>query len=166
MVLEQEIASIISFMLKSTDNPHPYYYKIPQGFLVPSAYFPSPEILTDGDTVNSYGMDYAMYVKFFAVTSEDAYQLGRTAVMAIRSMRNLIPLVDTSCEEIKGEWVLINDPDLKIIDDGVCQVTVTWRSRYPYYAEDVQKMMVYGVEGLLPYYGNADDDAPQDNNSD
>ena len=147
MIQEQEVASIIKFMLDSTNNPHPYYEKVPQSFMVPAAYFPSPEIVTDGDTINSYGMDYAMYVKFFADTSEEAYQLGRIAVMAIRGMRNMIPLVDTSLNIIKKKWLMINDPALKIIDAGVAQVTITWRSRHPYFRKHVPKMMEYEIIG-------------------
>lgn len=147
MVLEQEIASIIKFLLDSTGNPSPYYYKVPQSFTVPAAYFPPPEINTDGETLTAYGMDYTMYVKFFALSSEEAYQYGLKAVTTIRGRRNLVPLIQEDGKPQPGRGLRINDPSLKMLDDGAAQVTVNWRSRRPYDDEAVQKMMTYEVEG-------------------
>lgn len=131
MELEQEIASIIKYLLDATGNPSPYYYSVPQSFVVPAAYFPTPEIDTDGDTLNTYGMDYVMYVKFFAKSTREAYNYGVTALTKTRGRRNLIPLINEMGNDT-GKGMRIYDPDLKMLDDGAAQLTIAWRSRRPY----------------------------------
>ena len=42
--LEQEIASVIRFILDSVPGITPYYWDIPEGFVVPSVFFPQPEL--------------------------------------------------------------------------------------------------------------------------
>ena len=134
-MLEQEIASIIKSILDATGNPSPYYYSVPQSFVVPAAYFPVPEIDSDGETLATYGLDYAMYVKFFAKTKREAYNLGLTALTAIRSNRNLIPIIDAAGNETE-KGIRIYDPSLKMLDEGAAQLAVTWRSRRPYNEND------------------------------
>ena len=140
-MLEQEIASIIKWMLDNSGNPNPYYYAIPQSFAVPAAFFPVPEIETGGETLSSYNMDYTMFVKFFARTREEAYRLGLLATTATRTARNLVPLIKEDGEKA-GSGIRIRDPELKVLDDGAAQMTVSWRSRRPYVTEDSEKMMV------------------------
>ena len=71
--LEQEIASVIRFILDSVPGITPYYWDIPEGFVVPSVFFPQPELTPLGDTFASYAVEYDWYIKFFASTDEDAY---------------------------------------------------------------------------------------------
>lgn len=52
--LEQEIASVIRFILDSVPGITPYYWDIPEGFVVPSVFFPQPELTPLGDTFASY----------------------------------------------------------------------------------------------------------------
>ena len=47
-MLEQEMASIIKFVLDRAGGPSPYYWNVPRHFCVPAAYFPTPEIDTGG----------------------------------------------------------------------------------------------------------------------
>lgn len=147
MALEQELASIIKFVLDGTGNPAPYYYKVPQSFSVPAAYFPRPEIVSGADTFNFYSLEYAWYIKLFAQSDEAAYDLGLTALTAIRGKRNLIPLIDEDGEEVSGSYVRVNDPSIKMLDDGACQLAVVWISRRPYDTEDSEKMMTYELTG-------------------
>ena len=145
-MLEQEIASIIKFTLDAAGNPSPYYYSVPQDFVVPAAYIPTPEITTGGETFRTYNMDYVWYIKFFAETTRAAYDLGLLALTAIRGKRNLIPLIDQQGDPAGG-GLRIDDPDLKTLDDGAAQLKLSWRSRRPYDDEEVQKMVTYEVEG-------------------
>lgn len=145
-MLEQEIASIIKFTLDAAGNPSPYYYRVPQDFVVPAAYFPTPEITTGGETFRTYSMDYVWYIKFFAETTRAAYDLGLKALTAIRGKRNLIPLINQQGDPAGG-GLRVNDPDLKTLDDGTAQLQISWRSRRPYDDEEAQKMVTYEVEG-------------------
>ena len=126
------MASIIKFVLDRAGGPAPYYWNVPQHFTVPAAYFPPPEIETGGETFLTYNVDYAWYIKIFHKTAQGAYALGNAVTQAIRAARNLVPLIDPDGREIKGNWVRVNDPQLKVLDDGAAQLTVTWRSRKPY----------------------------------
>lgn len=131
-MLEQEMASIIKFVLDKAGGPAPYYWNVPQNFSVPAAYFPTPEIDTGGETFLTYFMDYVWYIKLFHATAQGAYSLGHPVVSAIRAARNLIPLIAEDGSEIDGSWVRVNDPQLKVLDDGAAQLTISWRSRRPY----------------------------------
>lgn len=131
-MLEQEMASIIKFVLDKAGGPSPYYWNVPQNFSVPAAFFPTPEIDTGGETFLTYYMDYVWFIKLFHKTGQGAYSLGYEAMAAIRAARNLIPLIAEDGSEVAGSWVRINDPQLKALDDGAAQLTVGWRSRKPY----------------------------------
>lgn len=130
--LEQEIASIMKYVIDRAGKPAPYYWEVPAHFAVPSAYFPMPEIDTGGETFLTYYMDYAWYINIFHRTKEGAYALGLAVITAIRAARNLVPLIAEDGSEIEGSWVRLNDPKLKILDDGAAQLAITWRSRRPY----------------------------------
>ncbi len=131
MALEQETASIIKFILDKTGSPAPYYSDVPEGFSVPSVFFPQPEIASGGDTFLTYELEYAWYIVFFHKSAQDAYDLGLTALTAIKKARNLIPLIDETGAQI-DDGIRLDDPKLKALDDGAAQLTLTWRSRRPY----------------------------------
>lgn len=85
--LEQEIASVIRFILDSAPGITPYYWDIPEGFVVPSVFFPQPELTPLGDTFASYAVEYDWYIQFFASTDEDAY----ASAAAARTLRRMSP---------------------------------------------------------------------------
>lgn len=155
-MIEQEMASIIKFVLDHAGDPAPYYWNIPQHFTIPAAYFPTPEINTGGETLLTYNMDYVWYIKLFDKTEQVAYSRGSAVVMAIRAARNLIPLIEQDGSEIKGDWVRVNDPQLKILDNGAAQLAISWRSRRPYneFAEregssQVKKAQIFHVNTIM-----------------
>lgn len=92
-MLEQEMASIIKFVLDNAQGPSPYYWNVPQHFCVPAAYFPTPEIDTGGETFLTYYMDYVWYIKLFHKTGQGAYSLGFSVITALKAARNLVPLI-------------------------------------------------------------------------
>lgn len=149
--LEQEIASIMKFVLDRAEKPAPYYWEVPAHFVVPAAYFPMPEIDTGGETFLTYNMDYAWYIKIFHRTKEGAYSLGLAVVTAIRAARNLVPLIAEDGSEIEGSWVRVNDPKLKILDDGAAQLAINWRSRRPYNdaAAGAQRSQSFNVDVFM-----------------
>lgn len=130
--LEQETASIMKFVLDRAGNPAPYYWKVPEDFVVPAIYFPVPEINTGGETFRTYNMDYSWYIRIFHMREEDAFSLGLSVVAAIRAARNMIPLIAEDGSEIEDRWVRVDDPMMKMLEDGTAQLTINWRSRRPY----------------------------------
>lgn len=147
-MLEQELASIIKYTLDIADNPAPYYYQVPQHFIVPAVYFPVPEITSGGETFLSYNLDYAWYIKFFHKSSQLAFALGFKVLTALKSGRNLVPLITPSGERAAG-GVRLYDPKLKALNEGAAQLALSWRSRRPYNAEVAQKMQHYKVENWV-----------------
>ena len=116
--LEQEIASVIRFILDSVPGITPYYWDIPEGFVVPSVFFPQPELTPLGDTFASYAVEYDWYIKFFASTDEDAYASAAAALNAICAARLLVPLIDEAGAAVGG-GVRLKDPGgVKRLDTG------------------------------------------------
>ena len=131
-MLEQEMASIIKFIIDRAESPSPYYWNVPEHFVVPAVYFPTPEIDTGGETFLTYYVDFAWYIVFFHKTAQEAYSLGFSVANAIRQEKNLIPLIGEDGNEISREWVRVSDPKLVVLDGGAAQLTIQWRSRRPY----------------------------------
>lgn len=105
--LEQEIASVIRFILDSVPGITPYYWDIPEGFVVPSVFFPQPELTPLGDTFASYAVEYDWYIKFFASTDEDAYASAAAALNAICAARLLVPLIDEAGAANRAATVML-----------------------------------------------------------
>jgi len=154
-MLEQEIASAIKFILDSAGNPAPYYWNVPEDFTVPSVCFPTPEIVSGGDTLNSYNLNYSWYIKFFHVDTQSAHELAFAALTELLSKRNLIPLIDTEGEYI-GRGFRAKDPEVRKIDDGVVQLTLVWDSPRPYHRDPAVKMTKYKLNSYAKdAYNNA-----------
>lgn len=145
-MLEQEIASIIMFTLEKSGNPTPYYDEVIEGFLLPSVYFPPPEVGSSGDTLATYALNYTLFVKFFHVDTRQAHENGLAVLTAIRAARNLVPLIDEDGKKT-GRGFRLKDPSLKKVDGtpGVAQLELSWDSPRPYNATNAQKMMVYDL---------------------
>lgn len=141
-MLEQDIASIMKFVLDKAGNPAPYYWKVPKSFAVPSVYFPTPEIDTGSDTLSTYSMDYIWSILFFHTTTEKAYQCALQVLTAIRTGRNRIAVINIDGNETK-EVLRVNDPKLKPIDNGAVGLELTWTSRRPYDTGTSEKTQIY-----------------------
>lgn len=145
-MLEQEIASVIKFVLDSAGNPAPYYNEVKENFVVPSIYFPAPEIDTDGESFVSYRLQYSWYIKLFHKTTEDAYAMALKVLLAIKGARNCIPLIAEDGNPA-GESLRLDDPAILKLDSGVFQLKLTWDSRRPYDAVEgtpVQNVVIVG----------------------
>lgn len=131
MLLEQEIASVIRFILDAAGNPNPYYHSVPESFVTPAVYFPSPEIDTGGETFLTYRMVFSWYITFHHQTTEGAYALAHAALSAIMGHRYLIPLIAESGEKAGG-YLRVDPPSIKEVAVGVYQLALTFVSRRPY----------------------------------
>lgn len=133
-MLDQELASIIHTVLAAADNPTPLYHNVPEGFAVPSVFFPVPEQFGGSSSLSSYEISYMWFIKFFASESADAYSMASNVLEHIVSRRNAIPLYDTEGELI-GKSMRIGYPRIRKIEDGVVQMQIEWNSIRPYYEE-------------------------------
>ncbi len=143
-VLEQEIASIIRYILDASPGVSPYYWKLPQDFLVPAVYFPPPVFTMRGETFLTYALEYDWFIKFAAGRDEDAQALAATALNALSADRRLVPLIDEQGERT-GRLLRLKDPELKQADDNAYQLELRWDSRRPYNRQEYEKMMTYDL---------------------
>jgi hypothetical protein len=147
-MLEQEIASVMRFVLKHSNNPFPYYESVPEGFCVPSVYFPQPEIMTGGGTLKAYGLSYSWFIKFYHKDTQSAHALGVAVLTALKSRRNAVPLIERD-GALTGRMFRLKDPALRTIDDMAVQLTLMWDSYRPYHDETSQKTMKFDVDLFL-----------------
>ena len=147
-MIEQEMASIIKYVIAHAGSPSPYYWNVPKHFSVPAVYFPLPDVETGGETFLTYNIDYAWYIMLFHRTTQEAYAMALRVAQALRADRNLVPLISEDGEVIPESWVRVDDPQVTATDDGAVQLTVTWRSRRPYadVLEEVQTTRVFDID--------------------
>lgn len=132
-MIGQEMASVAWFILESAGQEvNPYYWKVPESFLVPAIYFDIPEINTGGETFLTYHNQYVWHIRFVEHSEQGAWQRAFDVIQKIRAARNLVELRDQEGNKIEGEGVRIDDPKLIALDDNSAQITLSWRSRVPY----------------------------------
>ena len=161
--LEQESASVAAFIQNVLDGVTPYYWEVPQSFMVPSVFFPTPEIDTAGDSLDTYEMAYTWLLKFFHKTDGEAQNLARTALIAIKNARNCIPLLNEDGTKVGKSFRLL-DPSIRQVERGAWQMEVRWHSPR-YFSGDksptVQKFkfIVNGLGDIVPSKEYMDFDA-------
>lgn len=148
-MLEQETASIMNFVIEHAENPYPYYWNVPQNFMLPAVYFPTPEIITGGETFLTYYIDFIWYINFFHKTAQQAYVLAQKVLIAIKQQRNLIPLIAEDGSIIENNWVRVEDPSIEIIENGIVQLTLNWKSRRPYKQIETPKTQKFHIDVFL-----------------
>jgi len=154
VTLEQEVASVIRYVLDATTGLTPYYWQVKEDFVVPSVYFPEPVFTARGDTFNTYALEYDWFIKFFASTNAEALHHAATALNAICADRLLIPLIDEQGERT-GKGLRLKDPKLEKVDENAYQLELRWDSHRPYNRQEYEKMLTYGLSFI------ADDAAQQ-----
>lgn len=138
-MLEQEIASIIKFILDSTGNPTPYYYRVPQSFKVPAVYFPQPELATGHGTLSNYLAEYYWVLTFFDLSTDKAYERARTALLTLKAGRNWVPLVDID-GNITEKAVRLEEVKLKPVDECSAELSFGFKSFRQYDREEPSLM--------------------------
>ena len=157
--LEQEVASVIQFINTAVgDDVNPYYWRMQADFLIPAVYYPSPEIITTGDALNSFEMAFTWYIKFFCAEDEDAHQLALTTLIAIQRARCCIPLISKDGSATGRDFRLL-DPQIRQVERGAWQLQIQWNSPRYYDRAEVQKAVRLCFSGLGgPVYGDMNDD--------
>lgn len=148
-MLEQETASIMKFIIENAENPYPYYWNVPQNFMIPAVYFPTPEMITGGETFLTYYIDSSWYINFFHKTAQHAYALAQKVLIAIKQQRNLIPLITEDGSIIENNWVRVEDPSIEVIENGTAQLTLNWKSRRPYKQMEISKTQKFHIDVFL-----------------
>lgn len=137
--MEQEIASAIKFIIEASGDSAPYYWEMPQDFLVPAVYFPPPEIESFGHTFNDYALSFSWFVKFFHKDAALAHEACLSVLNAIKERRCYIPLIDAEGRRTKRSFRM-NDPRMRNLDGGATQLTLMWDVPRAYFAEPRKKI--------------------------
>ncbi len=111
-----------------------YTKKVPEKFVVPSLYFPTPFSFDGNDTVSTFLKTYNLVVKLFHVDAQQADYEAEQIADAVRRKRMLIPLIEQDGTPT-GEYLRISRIETRIVD-GTAHITVNWDSRYHYDRED------------------------------
>lgn len=146
--LDNELASAMHFIIAASENPHPYYWNIPQDFVVPAVYFPQPEIDTRGDTFSTYALNFSWFVRFFHKDNQLAHTMAFSSLTALQQNRNAVPIINANGNPT-GKIFRMHDPNLRIISDGVAQLHLRWDSPRPYRAEKSEKITVFRVRSHI-----------------
>ena len=141
-MLDQEIASAMRYLIDVSGRPNPYYYNIPEDFLTPAIFFPQPELTSRGDTLRTYALEFAWFVKFFDKDTQSAHLRAFAALTALQEKFCVIPLIDAD-GNLTGRGFRMNDPAMRPVGDGAVQLTLNWDSPRPYFREQHQKMVVF-----------------------
>lgn len=139
-MLQDELASIIGYFYSR--QPIEFYTdRMPEDFFVPSMYFPLPVMSSGGDTLYGYKNTYQLFVKFFANRTPDALQAAGKIAESLKRKRFLIPLLSKEDGAATGRFVRLDaGMDIKELSEGIAQLSLKWRSRYPYEREVYEKM--------------------------
>lgn len=103
-----------------------YYDTIPDGFTMPSIYFPHADITKEKDGLNTYKQCSTIYTKVFAATTGEASGIADRITSGIMALRCRLPVYDRDWKET-GEILRLEPPEMVTVDIGVVQVTMTYK---------------------------------------
>ncbi len=131
--MNPEVGSIMAFFY----NLFPvkvYTKEVPENFVVPSLYFPTPFSFDGNDTNQTFLKTYSLPVKLFHKDAQQADTEAERIADTVRRKRMLIPLINPD-GSATGEYIRITRIETRITD-GVASIVVNWDSRYHYDRED------------------------------
>ncbi|MBP2635553.1 MAG: hypothetical protein H6Q72_1460 [Firmicutes bacterium] len=138
-MIQDEISSIAKFCYDK--NPVKIYFdRIPQNMIVPCMYFPEPVVVSSADTICAYLNVYQLFIKAFALKTQDAHRAAHTIAEAIRKSRGVIPVINQDGTQSGGFMQINMDIETKPLDEGVAQLSLKWKSRY-WYERETQTIM-------------------------
>lgn len=137
-MLTQEIGSIINYM--NLINPVKIYIdEIPKNMIIPSMYFPAPQLDSGNDSLSSYISDYSMFVKVFEKTSQESFSTSEKLINEVCAARNIIPVINEDGTSTNN-FLRVELKNCRGIDRGVVQIEVRWKSRKRFKREEVEKI--------------------------
>ena len=148
ILLEQEIASAMKFLIDAAGCPNPYYYNVPEDFFTPAVFFPQPEISTRGDTLSTFALEFRWYVKFFDKDSQSAQHTAIRVLAALQEKRCVVPLIDEN-GSLTGRGFRMKDPSMRLVDEGAVQINLSWDSPRPYHSPPKQIISINHVNLML-----------------
>ncbi|MGC5326437.1 phage portal protein [Brevibacillus sp. SYSU BS000544] len=140
----QELGSVVNFCL-SKFNAKVYTHNVPEGMVIPALFVPPPAVVDGPDTTITFQKSYTLPIKVFHMDNHEAYLAAEQIADGIRFARNLVPILSEDGNRT-GQYLRISLSEVKMIDDGVAQITLKWRSRYHYSKETFMKMAKFYLQ--------------------
>lgn len=131
--MNPEVGSIMSYFYGLF--PVTVYEKeVPENFVVPSLYFPTPFTFDGNDTNTTFMKSYSLAIKLFHTSPQLAFVEAERIADTIRRKRMHIPMVNKDGSPT-NDVIRIRRIEERITD-GVVSIVVTWDSRYHYDRDD------------------------------
>ena len=136
--MEQYEASLARVCLELSGINELYDEQVPEDFKVPSLYFPPKEVDPNASALNSFEEASTLYIQLFASTRTHAEELAHKIVKGIMLKRCRIPVYNVDGTD-SGALLKLDTPTARVVDEGVAQITVTYRVHYSFTEASVPK---------------------------
>lgn len=144
--ITQEVASLAHFInALGLEIKKSYFGEIPEGFAVPSVYYPVPETINRGYSISGYERESVIYLKVFAKDSMESDYIAQAIIAGIMQAGRNIPIYGEH-----GDLTLIAFHIYKInsrnLEPGVTQIEISYKTQTAYVGEDGQKALNFYLE--------------------
>ena len=119
--------SIARTVMETADIHKVYFKDVPEGIITPSLYVPSPSVTGSQSALSSYYELVTYHLKIFDKSRLEAWNRAQVVTRYILSHSGRLPIYNADGSE-SGEIIKIQNPYAEVIDDGVAQVTVQFKT--------------------------------------
>lgn len=146
--LTQEVASLVHFINGlGLGIAKSYFGEIPEGFAVPSLYYPTPETINRGYSTEGFEKESTIYLKVFDKTSMDSNYLAEQIVTAIMQAGRNIPLYGADGQPAGFDFHIYT-VNSRNIETGVTQIEISYKTQTSYVEPEYPKATNFYIEGL------------------
>lgn len=131
-MLECEVAAIYYFV-DGVLGVKSYFNEVPEDMIIPCVFYPAPAMDPDSFSVSSFATTFTMYAKVMDINNLSAANKASEILQAVCKNRYKIPMVDENGQRT-GKNFRIERLKSEKVDEGVYQLTITWK-RYTSYTE-------------------------------
>lgn len=135
MLKDKYLTSIANYLYRSgckVCSLKAIFHNMPEQFKVPAIYYPNPTVTSNNDTLSSFLLTYSWFVKIFAASTEDAYEIAAQIQRDLCGDRFSIPIKNDDGSMDGNRHIRIKRLEIKQIDDSVYQVYLLWEERVQY----------------------------------
>ena len=125
--MEKYTKSIARTVMEVADIHKVYFRDVPEGIVTPSLYVPSPIVSGSQSALTSYFELATYHLKIFDKSRSEAWNRAETVTRYILSHSGRLPVYAADGSK-SGEIMRINNPYAEVIDDGVAQVTLQFKT--------------------------------------
>lgn len=133
MITDKYLTSVAAFVINSAgvDEVFPYFNELKEEVKLPALYFPNPMVTSSSGTLDSFELEYTLFVKIIANTDELSYEIASNIQRAIMNNRRKVPVYEKDNSET-GYYLRVKPSEIKKVETHTYQLTLSWTeySRY------------------------------------